>query len=227
MKSINLLSYLLKLTLIVSVILGLASCASTQEELDPSAEFSGYLGDYSKLVENDDDDSQFLWVSKNLKKGKYTSIMLEKVSIYPRNLLKDNPNADLVKATAKHLDKGFYESLSKEFKMVNKTGPNTLRIRVALTHNKTDTLGMTGWEIVPIGAIIGGVQAATGTRAQIVQVVLEVEILDSLSNKRLGAAVRKATATQEERTKITQKDFMVLVHEFSAESGKNLAKFLK
>ena len=227
MNSINLLSYLWKSALIIGVILGIASCASTQEELDPTTEFSGYLGDYSKLIENEDDDSQFLWVSKKFKKGHYTNIMLEKVSVYPRDLLKDNPNADLVRATIKEFDKGFYEAISKEFKMVSKPGPNTLRIRVAMTHNKTDTQGMTGWEVIPIGAIIGGVQAATDTRAQIVQVVLEVEILDSVSNKRVAAAVRKATATQEDRTQITQEDFMKIAHTFSAESGTNLAKHLK
>ena len=227
MNSINLLSYLWKSALIIGVILGIASCASTQEELDPTTEFSGYLGDYSKLIENEDDDSQFLWISKGLKKGKYTSIMLEKVSVYPRDLLTDNPNADLVRAIIKEFDKGFYESISKEFKMVNKPGPNTLRIRLAMTHSKTDTQGMTGWEVIPIGAIIGGVQAATDTRAQIVQVVIEVDMLDSVSNKRVAAAVRKATATQEDRTQITHEDFMVLVHEFSAESGKNLAEALK
>jgi len=227
MKSENPLSFLWKSTLILGVILGISSCASTQEELDPSTEFSGYLGDYSKLIENEDDDSQFLWISKGLKKGKYTSVMLEKVSVYPRDLLKDNPNADLVKATVKEFDKGFYESVSKEFKMVSKPGPNTLRVRLAMTHNKTDSLGMTGWEIMPIAGIVGLGMAATDTRPRIVQVVLEVEILDSVSNKRIAAAVRKATATQEERTKITQEDFMVVVHEFSAESGKNLAKALK
>ncbi len=225
MKSANLFSTLWKSTLIIGVVLGLISCASTQEKIDPQTEYSGYLKDYSKIKEAE--DGAFAWISEDLEKGHYTKILLHKVELYPKNMLKDNPNADLIRATVEEFDKAFAESISTEFKLVNKPGPGVLRIRVALTNTKNNVKGMTGWEILPIGAIVGGAQAATGTRPRIVQILLEAEFLDSISNKRLGIGVKKATATQEERTQITQEDFMKLVHKFSAETGKNLAKVLK
>ena len=86
---------------------------------------------------------------------------------------------------------------------------------------------MTGWEVIPIAAIVGGVQAATGTRSRIVQVVFEAEALDSTTNESLAAMVRKGTAEQDDRKKLTQEDFMIIVKEFGATSGENLAKVLK
>jgi hypothetical protein len=39
--------------------------------------------------------------------------------------------------------------------------------------------------------------------------------------------VRKGTATQDDRKKVTQEDFMIIVNEFGAKSGKQLVKILK
>ena len=225
MKYMNLLLCILKPTLLVAVFAGLISCASTQEEVDPTTEFSGFLSDYSKLKETD--DGRYLWVSEKLEKGKYKKILLESVSIYPHDLLKENENAALVQQTAKELDKAFAASISKEFEIVSKPGPGVLLLRSALTENETDTQGMTGWEVIPIAAIVGGVQAATGTRSRIVQVVFEVEAIDSTTNTLVAAMVRKGTAEQDDRKKLTQEDFMIIVNEFGATSGENLAKVLK
>lgn len=207
------------------LVLNLAGCASTQEEIDTATEFSGYLGDYSQLKETD--DGRYLWISEKLEKGKYKKILLETVSIYPHDLLKDNENAALVQQTAKELDKAFAASISKEFEIVSKPGPDVLILRSALTENETDTQGMTGWEVIPIAAIVGGVQAATGTRSRIVQIVFEVEALDSTTNQTVAAMVRKGTAEQDDREKLTQEDFMIIVNEFGKTSGENLAKVLK
>ena len=224
MKSVNLLSYLFSSTLAVGMLATLGGCASTQKEIDTTTEFSGYLGDYSQLKETD--DGRYLWVSEKLQKGKYKKILLETVSIYPHDLLKDNENAALVQQTAKELDKAFKASISKEFEIVSKPGPNVLIIRSALTENKTATQGMTGWEVIPIATIIGGVEAATGTRSRIVQIVFEVEALHSITNQSFATAVRKGTAEQDDRKKLTQEDFMIIVNEFGKTSGENLAKVL-
>jgi len=225
MKPTNLLSYPFSLAIVVVMLTILSGCASTQKEIDTATEFSGYLGDYSQLKEVDDD--RYLWISETLQKGKYKKIILKPVSTYPHDLLKDHENAALIQQTAKELDKAFTASISKEFEIVSEPGPDVLLIRSAITENETYTQGMTGWEVIPVGAIIGGVMAVAGTRSRIVQLVYELEALDSTTNNRVAAVVRKGTATQDDRKKLTQEDFMIIVNEFGATSGENLAKVLK
>jgi len=226
MKHINLLSHhILKSVLLVAVTATLISCASTQKEIDPKTEFSGFHVDYSQLTLHN--DGRYIWVSEELKKGKYKKIMLETVTVYPPELLKDNKNADLILQTVKELDKAFAASISKEFELVKKPGKDVLQIRSALTGEKSEMLGMTGWEVLPVAAVVGGVMAATETRPRIVQIVFESEGLDSITKERVYMVVRKGGATLENRKVITQEDFMVIVKKFAVTAAEGLAKILK
>jgi hypothetical protein len=73
----------LKALLAMSLIVAMNGCTSTKPS---SKQFSGFLSDYSQLEEREtpSGDTALAWISPELKKGKYTAIMIDPVGFYPR-----------------------------------------------------------------------------------------------------------------------------------------------
>lgn len=159
--------------LIAILVLGMASgCAATKTQN------SGFLSDYSQLKPDPKFDDMLRWQDSSANLASYDKFIIDPV------LLHFAPNAkgigidpsDLAELTA-FAHKTFVDKLSKDFKVVSSPGPDTLRLRLAITGiEKTTPLLNIHPAMKLSGAGLGG---ASG----------EGEALDSVTNKRIIAGV--------------------------------------
>ncbi|MCM2679592.1 DUF3313 domain-containing protein [Echinimonas agarilytica] len=205
-------------------------CANSQGEIESETEFSGYLDNYENLTAVDDE--HFRWVSKSYDAKKYTKLVVEPVELYivnPEKKAEFEENPKVVAVTQKvlaELTDELKKELSKTYEIVDTAGPDTLVFASALTSSSSQPLGMTGWEVMPIGAVVGSTMALTGNRARVVQLVWEGKISDGASGELVVTGIKKGIADQEEKEEVTLDDFMIIVKEFAKETGASAANLL-
>lgn len=180
--------------LIVPLVAG--GCTATRGRRG-QPQLSGFLGDYSQLQKSPDYPFALIDVRPEAQWSRYDSIELDSVTLWATpgtvNISPENQER-LVGIFYNEL----YAELDKYFQITTVTGPNTLRVRAALTQAQGAKVALrTVSTVVPqlraVGAIVGfGADTATtvGTATA------EVEILDSVSNQRLAAAVDTRAGTK-------------------------------
>jgi len=164
---------------------------STEAALPPikkipaGAQFSGFLKDYEALKPNPDVEGEMLtYVSTDAKKNlrSYLAIVVDPIEVYvATDADEKRVNEDSRKALTNYFQHALTMAVSDAFPMVEKPGPLTLRLRVAL-----------------VGVDIGG-QVAAGTVSadskplenalNIGKLGVEVELVDSETGERIAAAV--------------------------------------
>ena len=167
----------------------LASCGTYSTTVHPS----GFLGDYSEFRPPEgDEEAAMVYVAKDANIARYTKIIVEPITVWVAgdDELKKVPKKDMQKLLA-HLHKAVVDQLSKDYAIVNQPGPDTLRLRAAITSANEANMAMRVFStIVPASLVIStGRRLATGTYSFVGSAGVEVELLDSESGFRIGAAV--------------------------------------
>jgi len=204
----------------------LGACAHTQDDIE-ATDYSGYLGDYTKLVAVETEDGELLrWLNDDMKAGKYTKYLIEPVTFYPQADITNFTPAQ--KTQLELMTKTFTESLtasiSKEVDVVKQPGPGVARVQLAITGFNQENKGMAAYEAVPIAAIISGIKVATNTRGQVIVFSIENKITDSVSNEVIGLAVRKAVSEYDDDSAISAESMTALIETWSTEWGSVLKK---
>ena len=179
------LTPLLIITAAVALFTGCASSTKTAEK-------SGFLGDYSELRDGDKNEARYVYIDHRADFTKYTKVKIALVTIWTMGDSEMTElSAEEAQDLANYLHTAIHNELKKDYQIVETNGSDTLLIRVALTEaigaNRTMNSIST---IVPVGLVISaGKKAATGTHAFVGKASIEVEVLDSATGQRLGAAV--------------------------------------
>ena len=129
---------LLCTVLIVAIAL-VTACADTKQAR--TVERLGFLKDlYPKMIEGDEDAGESLLIYKNprvvqIPPQTYKKFMLDPVLVFRGSHSKmegiSQEQAQLMADTFYAL---IYQEVSKDYEMVDKPGPDTLRAQVAMTH---------------------------------------------------------------------------------------------
>lgn len=169
----------------------LSGCASTYQKRSVTG--SGFLKDYSQLKDRGGDTMMLSYIDPQANFRAYSKIMLDPVCAYASS--KDSSMAKLSKekqqALLNYFDAALRESLKKDYAIVSQPGPDVMRVRVAITEAKgsmvvLDTLS----SVIPIGIALNAVKAGlTGKSLSVGEIGAEAEGLDSVTGKRLFAAV--------------------------------------
>jgi hypothetical protein len=166
----------------------LAGCTATQQAR--SAEPSGFLGDYSQLAPGTDDQALLVYVNPSVNWAGYHSILFDPVTIwYDQDL--SNIDLDEAKVLADYLDASIRHELQSDYTFVNRPGAGVMRLRVALTEAQgAKKVLHTVSTVIPQLRLLSTVKRlATGTHAFVGRAGIEAEIEDSLTERRLAAAV--------------------------------------
>ena len=132
------------MTLVIALVVLLGGCESTKHAKD--VQESGFLAEHRHLLKSGIPGVTALRVYRNPKAdwASYHKIILEPVTIW------DDPSARLSPEQHKDLQQlvdSFYDTLylklSKDYEMVEKPGPGTMRIRAAITHGEEARTGLT------------------------------------------------------------------------------------
>lgn len=178
-KTITLLSILL--------FLGLVGCTASKQ-----MNTSGFLQDYSKLQPGGEDRADYVYINKDVDFTKYKKAFVDKVVIYLTPELQSRGiQPDVMKELADAFEKELAMEINSSLPMVDQAGPDTLRVRVAITDiEPSDPVLNTVGAILPVGWVISAAsKATTGAAANVGKASIEMEVLDSVTGKILGAAV--------------------------------------
>lgn len=174
----------------------LAACATHQaRDVTPTT----FLGDYSMLKEGGEGRAVLVYIDPQADFKSYHAIMMEPVRLYAsgkHGMEKLTPEDRQI--ILNYADAAIREQLGKDYKLVTAPGPGVMRLRVAITEAEDANVTLdTISTIVPIGLALGGLAAlGTGEWAFTGSAGVEAEGLDSVSGKRLFAAVDRRTGAK-------------------------------
>lgn len=189
-------SYAIIVALAVAVLV-LPGCATLQKR---KVQKSGFLNDYSRLTEGGKGEAQLRWIDSKTDFSKYDSIILDPIMMY------GNPGTKVQKLTKEEqqaLVDYFHAALRKEltmrgFKVVSEPGPTTMRGRFAFTDAQAGRPVLnTVSTIIPISLAVSTAKKIVTDRPLAVgQASIEMEMLDSTTGTRIGAAVDSRVGTK-------------------------------
>jgi hypothetical protein len=119
--------------------LSAVGCARTYQAR--YVETSDFLPDYSILKEDQDDDALLSYWKKGTDWSHYKKIIVDPVLIRKTQDSGLNDRPQIESSRLKELfEYQVREALRRDFKLVNKPGPDTLRVQLAITDAETSTL---------------------------------------------------------------------------------------
>lgn len=166
----------------------LAACQATRQTRSATPE--GFLGSYSQLRKGEGDEAQLLTIDHSANWARYDSILIDSVTIWYSRRTK-RLSAENGKTLTDLLYAHLHSQLSQDYKIVDHPGPNTLRLRAAITEAKgARVVGNTITTVVPQARLLSTLAGvATDTQFFVGKAAIEAEISDSMTGARLAAAV--------------------------------------
>ena len=172
--------------------LALMGCAS---KVTQPNEYSGFLGDYSRLKEEKSPSGAEVmrWVDPKINLAKYSRVYIEPTQLYP----KPQPTVKIPAATlagiTSYYDQALKREAGKSLPLATSPGPGVLVVRAAITAVSSKTEGLKPYEVIPIALVAAAVSTASGIRDQETTLGTEAVFLDGGNNAVIAQVVRKGT----------------------------------
>lgn len=184
------------LSILLVMTLSTASWAGQFGEYKPQ----GFLSDYTKLKSESGDSDAFLYLNPKIDRSKYKKVMIDRIKIY---LKEDSASKEIdpteLKELSDYFHKAIVKNISSEYPVVNETGPDVLRLRIAITDlvpNKVAasvvTLAVPFLWVVEGGT--GVAQDKAGSTPFVGEASIEMETLDSVSSQQVAAYIETQLA---------------------------------
>ena len=179
----------------VGLALLVGGCAETSQVKGSDVKTGFLVDSYPLLQPGKEGEANLVYMNPEARWRNYNKIMLDAVTVW---LGKDAEAHDTgvvppddVRALANSFYKKLSEHLSKDYTIVQSSGPDVMRLSVALTDVEhgmplLDTVST----VVPIARVLSeGKKLATGTQSFVGHASVEARIVDSQSGKLLGAGI--------------------------------------
>lgn len=156
------------------------------------AQTSGFIDNLPAMQPDPDRADATIWQSPDFRRSDYAKVVLEPVTLFidPDSEYK-GLNADELKRLADGFRKTVTQVLQPDIPVVDTAGKDVLHVRAALTDVRVRKKKPGPLSFTPIGMIVTAVEDAAG-RVSVQKATLEVELLDSMTGKRLGVSVDHA-----------------------------------
>jgi len=181
------------LTFVLVVALGCAAVRGRRAE----PELTGFLGDYSRLEPIGELEGRLAYVRADAQWDRYDAIELDSVTLWATDA-----NVRLSAEEQQMLTDLLFDALADElgarFVLAERSGPNVLRVRAALTQAKGANVPMRALStFVPQALLVGtGVGLSLDTARTVGTATVELEVLDSVTDRRLVALVDQRAGTK-------------------------------
>lgn len=191
----------------------LTGCVS---KITEQSQYSGFLPNYSGLQEvtTPSGAKALRWVADGFNPSAYNTVVFGGLQQYPAPKPNERVNTQTLQELQAFATSNVNAVLSQKYQVVSSLnqaapGARTLVMHAAMTGVSASNEGMQWYEVLPIAAVLGGVQAATGHRDQDTELYIEADFVDAASGLPVVKVVRKvfgktlSNASQE----ITADDF--------------------
>jgi len=172
------------------MVLALVACSPRTTRQAPAVKPSGFLGDYSRLQPGGPGHALLVYRAPDANLARYDKVLLDPVTVWRPPDASDTVSRADLQRLADLLYGMLLSRLRTYYVMVQQPGPQTLRIRAALTEATPSSTSMDIMsQIGPVtGAASRGKEMATGTPAWVGAASAEIQVLDAESEKELLAA---------------------------------------
>lgn len=196
---------------LTSLLLGGCTSQVTERE-----QYSGFLSSYDNLQEvtTSTGDKALRWVSPSWKPNAYDTIAFKTLEFYPAPKPDERVNRQTLADLQDFMSRKAKLVLGRKYQRVSNAAAasaraHTLILRAAITGVSASNEGMKWYEVMPIAAVVGATQAATGHRDQDTNLFIEAEFIDAKTHQTMAKVVRKLFGSQveNESQRITTKDF--------------------
>ncbi len=175
-----------------------AGCSTTQapqygitQSEAPRAvpQFSGFLGDYTKLQVGSEKQAAYRYVNPSVNWTQYHAVMIAPVTFWGSDQSQVSPEDQ--QTLCDYFQKSLADHLSKNFQIVDQPGPGVMKIEVAIVDPTAATPVLrTASVIIPQARLLGRIkQLATGSFPFVGSARAEGKITDSQSGEILAEAV--------------------------------------
>ncbi|MGE8190256.1 DUF3313 domain-containing protein [Pseudomonas sp. NPDC086278] len=209
---------------LASLLLG--GCTS---KVTDTSQYSGYLSNYDNLqqVTTTSGDTAMRWVSPSWNPNAYDTVAFNRLELYPAPKPNERVNQQTLADIQNYMTTKAKGILGQKYRVVStaQPGSRTLIMRAAITGVSASNEGMKWYEIVPVAAVVGAAQAASGHRDQDTNLFIEAEFIDAKTNQTVAKVVRKVFGKQlsNESQKITAQDFKAAIDKL----GTDLQAFIQ
>ena len=201
----------------------LTGCTSKVTEQN---QYSGFLPNYNNLQEvtTTSGEKAMRWVSPSWNPNAYDTVVFNQLELYPAPKPNERVNQQTLDELQRYMTSKTEGVLGQKYRVVASEravppGSRTLVLRAAITGVSASNEGMKWYEVVPVAAVVGAAQAATGHRDQDTNLFIEAELIDVKTNQAVAKVVRKVFGSQLSNAseKITAKDFKVAIEKLNAD----------
>lgn len=182
----------------VGVMVGSLLLVGCTSKVTKDEQFSGFLPNYDGLQELSSPSGQQVlrWVAPGFAPGSYSTVVFNQLEFYPEPKPNERVNVQTLEELQAYTSDNVRSVLQTKYRVVPdihaaRPGSRTLILRAAITGVTATSEGMRWYEIVPVAAVIGATQAATGHRDQNTELFIEAEFIDAASGLPVLKVVRK------------------------------------
>ena len=200
-------SILLNAGLATCLLFGLNACKTTRQLTKESHNHpSGFLVDYSQMKQGAKGQANLVYFNPDVKWAKYAKIWIKPIELWISDVVKSPMNKVSPENRQKLIDlfhTTLYNTLSVNYTMVEKGGPDVLIIHAAITDfmRSRPVVGGISAIYLPLKLISLGKQTLQGTAIGVGSVTIEIEFLDGETNERLAAMLDSRSGTTALRSK--------------------------
>ncbi|BCX68966.1 DUF3313 domain-containing protein [Pseudomonas izuensis] len=208
---------------LTSLLLGGCTSQVTERE-----QYSGFLSNYNNLEEvtTTTGDRALRWVSPSWNPNAYDTIAFRTLEFYPAPKSNERVNRQTLADLQDYMSRKAKLVLGQKYQRVSNAAAasarsHTLILRAAITGVSASNEGMKWYEVMPIAAVVGATQAATGHRDQDTNLFIEAEFIDAKTHQTMVKVVRKLFGSQleNESQRITTKDFKNAIEKLNTDLG--------
>jgi len=201
-----------------------AASAIAQDKAGTIQQYSGFLGDYSRLAPVPDNPNARRWVGVGFDFKPYDKILLEPVEVWvsPTSEYKGATPETLQRMTDRFTD-SFRNALQPGYTLVQELGPGVLRIRLAVTGVHLTSPGFKPRDILPVFLIVNAARNAAGDAPQNVVLTGEMMVFDP-NGAVVAAAMSSGTSdrTISAKKEITWDDLKTITDHWGESLRKSL-----
>ncbi len=177
---------------IVVILATLSLCACAQTKQAGSVKDSGFLKDYSRLKPGKSGEALERYENPNAHFAKYNQVVIDPITIWavPKSAMGKIPQEEQ-EALATHFHQAVAKQLEKDYQIVQSSGPDTMRLRLALTNaDQSEVAGDVITTFIPQLHMLSNITSlATGTEWFVGEASAEGQLTDSQSGEILLEAV--------------------------------------
>jgi len=158
--------------------------------------YSGFMSDYTQLEKVTDGSADYRYIAPGAEErmAQYDAVIIDQPEIFIAN---DSPYRGVkpkqLDALAEALRAAIAGALSEDLYVVDTPGENVLFLSVAATNLKLTKKKKGIFSYTPVGLVSGAVKGASTSdiakKANLQDLVIEVEVFDSVTNERLVAII--------------------------------------